>query len=307
MGRVPSFEQFSVSPVFNTRAVVRETGVPADTFRAWERRYGLPHPQRTAGGHRLYSERDIALIRWLRDRTNEGINASHAVLLLRGVTPPVKAAGEARPLEQLAADLIAALTQFDAPLAERLLSEAFAIYPFEEVLLKTIPPMMVEIGERWRRGEVSVAVEHFASYFVRHKLAGFLSVFAGGWLRSTILVACPPDEPHDLGSMLVALFLARRGWHVIYLGAQVPLAALIDTVDTTRPDLVCLSASLPETAMQIGEAARALAQAFPQVHIGYGGRAFNLQPELRQGMPGTFLGHDAHEAIEHIARLLPQK
>src|SRR6476661_3974138 len=77
------FERLSAEPIYNTRAVVRRTGVPADTFRAWERRYGVPSPQRTAGGHRLYSDRDIAIIRWLRDRTAEGINISHAVQLLQ--------------------------------------------------------------------------------------------------------------------------------------------------------------------------------------------------------------------------------
>src|SRR5689334_1137828 len=85
MPQSPSLAQLSASPVFNTKAVARETGVPADTFRAWERRYGIPRPQRTAGGHRLYSERDIGIIRWLRDRTNEGVNISHAVLLLSDI------------------------------------------------------------------------------------------------------------------------------------------------------------------------------------------------------------------------------
>src|SRR5258707_3552020 len=78
----PSLAHLSSSRVFNTKAVARETGVPADTFRAWERRYGVPHPQRTAGLHRLYSDRDIAIIRWLRDRTAEGMNISQAVQLL---------------------------------------------------------------------------------------------------------------------------------------------------------------------------------------------------------------------------------
>src|SRR5689334_8693153 len=83
MGNIPQLGQFSTAPIFNTKAVARETDVPADTFRAWERRYGIPRPERTAGGHRLYSEHDIAIIRWLRDRTIEGMNVSQAVMLLR--------------------------------------------------------------------------------------------------------------------------------------------------------------------------------------------------------------------------------
>src|SRR6058998_2450233 len=82
MAQPPPLAQLSLSPVYNTKAVVRETGVPADTFRAWERRYHVPMPHRTATGQRLYSERDIAIIRWLRDRTIEGLTVSQAVRLL---------------------------------------------------------------------------------------------------------------------------------------------------------------------------------------------------------------------------------
>src|SRR5512134_2711280 len=127
MAQPPPLAQLSRSPVFNTKAVARETGVPADTFRAWERRYGVPRPQRTAGGHRLYSECDIAIIRWLRDRTDEGVNISHAVMLLtntldaQAVTP----AGyhEARALGQLIDEILQALTNFDTAQADQILGE----------------------------------------------------------------------------------------------------------------------------------------------------------------------------------------
>src|SRR5574339_756252 len=69
----------STTPVFNLKVVLKETGLPADTLRAWERRYGLPVPQRTPGGHRLYSERDIHTIKWLMARQAEGLSISRAV------------------------------------------------------------------------------------------------------------------------------------------------------------------------------------------------------------------------------------
>src|SRR3954471_24902424 len=117
MAQPPPLGQLSTAPVFNTKAVAYETGVPADTFRAWERRYGMPRPQRTAGGHRLYSERDIAIIRWLRDRTDAGVNISYAVLLLTNtldasvVTTPV-GNDDARALRQLIEEIVQSLTSF---------------------------------------------------------------------------------------------------------------------------------------------------------------------------------------------------
>src|SRR5689334_20266143 len=131
MAQPPLLTQLSTSPVFNTKAVARETGVPADTFRAWERRYGVPRPQRTAGGHRLYSERDIAIVRWLRDRTDEGVNISHAVLLLTdtldaaAISMP-SGSNEARAVGQLIDEIIQALMNFDSAQADQILSEAFS-------------------------------------------------------------------------------------------------------------------------------------------------------------------------------------
>lgn len=309
MAQPPPLAQFSTAPVFNTKAVARETGVPADTFRAWERRYGTPRPQRTPGGHRLYSERDIAIIRWLRDRTDEGVNISHAVLLLTNTLdtaatsmPPGN--DQARAIGQLIGEIVQALINFDSTQADQILSEAFSIYPFEQVLLDLVQPAMIDIGERWHRGEINVAVEHFATQFVRRKLAGLLSIFEGNAAGATVVVGCAPGELHDLGALLSALFLVRRGWHVIYLGPQVPLFDLLETVQSLKPNMVCLSASTTETALELIPVARGLTEAHPQVHFGYGGRAFNISPELRHSMPGTFLGHDARELVDTAGQLL---
>ncbi|HMN28091.1 MAG TPA: MerR family transcriptional regulator, partial [Caldilineaceae bacterium] len=69
------------APVYNLKAVVRETGLKPDTIRAWERRYGLPEPRRTESGHRLYSLNDINMLKWLIARQNEGVSISRAVEL----------------------------------------------------------------------------------------------------------------------------------------------------------------------------------------------------------------------------------
>src|SRR3982751_5110976 len=125
MAQPPPLAQLSTAPVFNTKAVARETGVPADTFRAWERRYGMPRPQRTQGGHRLYSERDIAIIRWLRDRTDQGVNISHAVLLLTNTLDTAAIASlpgndESRASGQLIDEIVQALMEFDSTLADKI-------------------------------------------------------------------------------------------------------------------------------------------------------------------------------------------
>lgn len=312
MATVSPLGQFPDAPIFNTKAVVRETGVPADTFRAWERRYGVPQPQRTDGGHRLYSERDIAIIRWLRDRTTEGMNISQAVRLLQNsdssdsdadASSPGAIHIEPRALQRLQNELLESMMNFDAARAEQLMSEAFALYPFEEVLLQLVEPLMVEIGDRWHRGEVSVAIEHFTTQFVRRKLSGLLSAFEPVSTRGTVVVACAPGELHDIGVLFVALFLMRRNWHVIYLGPQVPQNDLLETVRDVQPQMVCLAASLVDTARQLIDVAIRLQECEPQVSIGFGGRIFNIDAHLRDAMPGIYLGQNAREVVNTVAQL----
>lgn len=79
----PYLERYSNTPMYNTKAVVQQTGIPAPTLRAWERRYALISPERAENDYRLYSERDIALIRWLKERIESGMSISQAVALYR--------------------------------------------------------------------------------------------------------------------------------------------------------------------------------------------------------------------------------
>src|SRR3954470_11434673 len=73
------------TPMYNLKAVVQETGLKPDTLRAWERRYGLPDPQRTESGHRLYSQNDINMLKWLSMRQEEGMSISRAVELWKSL------------------------------------------------------------------------------------------------------------------------------------------------------------------------------------------------------------------------------
>jgi methanogenic corrinoid protein MtbC1 len=305
----PSLVQLSAAPIFNTKAVAIETSVPPDTFRAWERRYGVPRPQRTQGGHRLYSERDIAIIRWLRDRTAEGMNISHAVLLLGNVLEDDVVLPEAtsnRSLDQMIGELTKALIGFDSTTAERIMSEAFSIHQFEKVLLELIQPTMVEIGDLWHNGQINIACEHFATEFIRRKLASLINIFEAVAMHETIVVACAPTELHDIGILYASLFLLRRGYRVVYLGARVPKTDLLEVIAKVKPAMVMISATTIDNVVSLIEVAHAVISQYPHVKFGYGGRIFNVNPELRNNMPGYFLGHDSRELVEQVSTVLAE-
>ncbi|NJP06449.1 MAG: MerR family transcriptional regulator [Chloroflexaceae bacterium] len=303
--------QFSTNPLYNTKAVAQETGVPADTFRAWERRYGVPQPHRTHGGHRLYSERDIAIIRWLRDRTAEGMTISQAIARMtsEGDTSltwlDTAVDTEPHSWERLNRQFYLALTDFDEKQAEKIISEAFALYSLDAVFFKLIQPTMNEIGDQWHQGKITVTAEHFATQFIRRKLSSIFNTYTITEGRGVVLVGCAPSEQHDLGTLLLSVLLVRHGWQVVYLGPQVPLKDLLDTIHRLQPDIVCLSAATIETALELIEIGRAVMTMPPPCpRFGFGGRAFNQNKALISKVPGLFLGEDAQEAIETIADVL---
>ena len=300
----------SNAPVYNTAAVARRCGMPAATFQAWERRHGFPAPRRGPGKQRLYSERDVRALRWLQGRIAEGLTISAALALLRaslGASPvPAPPVGRAdQSPGALARRLEGALLAFDGARAGATLGEAFGLYPVEQVCLEVIRPTLHGVGRGWHTGAVDVAQEHFASGYIRQRLAALLDLSNGADRPWTAVAACAPDDWHELGLLMVALFLARRGWHVVYLGASLPPDGLEARLALLRPTAVVFSASTAQTATALAAITRRLAKLpSPQPLVGYGGQAFMHDPTLRDAVPGLYLGPDAATAVTRLEQAL---
>ncbi len=306
------FEHYSDEPVYNVKAVVRQTGVSADTLRAWERRYGVPSPPRTESGYRLYSERDVAIIRWLKAKTEGGVSIAQAVRLLQALSAqamdePLAAEG-ASPAshDRLREAFIAAAMAFDEARADRILNEAFAILSIEDVCLHLIQPVLVQLGEQWRAGEINISVEHFATSLLRRRLSALMTVMPPANRAGRIVSACAPGEYHELGILIVSLFLRRRGYEVIYLGQNIGLARLREMLEQVQPDLILLSASQLIAAANLRDLIEVIQPYAAQrgMRIGFGGRIFNHLPALCQHMPAVYVGEDAWSAAERIVHLL---
>ena len=309
----------SKSPAFNLKVVLKETGLAADTLRAWERRYGLPMPERTAGGHRLYSERDIATIKWLTARQTEGLSISRAVDLWNeqtasGSDPLAGAASQTfslaqatheSNLEALRGQWLDACLRFDEPRAEQTLNQAFAMYPVEVVCTDVLQRGLVEIGAKWYENSASVQQEHFASALAMRRLDSLLSAAPAPTRNGTVLIGCVADEWHAFTPLLLALLLRRRGWNVIYLGANVPNDRFAETAQTVRAGLVVLVAQTLTAAASLQLAAQTLAA--QNVRVAYGGRIFNIHPSLAEKIPASFLGDTVETSMLEAERLLQVK
>lgn len=312
----------SDAPVFNLKVVVKETGLKPDTLRVWERRYGIPDPNRTTGGHRLYSERDIAMLNWLQARKEEGLSISRAAALWKRLESegedPLEtdiAALEAGPdflaiplagdsISQLRREWVKACLAFSEVQSEQTLSQAFAILPAETVVLELMLGGMKAIGEGWYGGEISVQQEHFASAIVTRRLNALLLAAPPPTRPGRILVACPPGEEHTIGPLAFSWILRRRGWDVIYLGANVPLERFHAVLESVDPDIVALSAQRLYTATNSMDMAAAVMDA--GIPVVYSGTIFNELEDL-DWMPGRFLGEGLIESAGLVEQVLNGK
>jgi DNA-binding transcriptional MerR regulator len=226
----------------------RRTGVPPELLRAWERRYALVEPRRTDGGFRLYSAEDLRRVQSMREHLAHGVSAAQAAAL--AVNEPEPAA--APPLDRHATSSAGwpeapgavferALAGFDDGSAQAAFDDLLARYSLTSVLRDVVVPYLHELGERWSRGEATVAQEHFATMLLRGRLLGL----ARGWDQGSgprAVLACAPGELHDLSLIVFGLALRARGWRITYLGPDTPLDSIAEAIDTLAPDIVVVVA-----------------------------------------------------------------
>ncbi len=262
------------SPLLRIGELSRRLGVSDHVLRAWEGRYGLLQPVRSAGGFRLYSEADALRVRRMQAHLADGLSAAEAARAVLGQDSRAdgRAGGTGRvptTESELSGALRQALDAFDEPTAQAVLDRLLSDLSLTAVLRDVVLPYLTELGERWERGTASVAQEHFATNVIRGRLAGLARGWGNGHGPRAVL-ACPPGELHDLALMVFGIVLHRSGWRIDYLGMDTPLAELTRTVDARHPALVVIAATLPETLRPLAAQLTALAQRAPLALAGAG-------------------------------------
>ena len=271
------------SPVLRIGELSRRLGVSDHVLRAWEGRYGLLQPVRSAGGFRLYSEADELRVRRMQAHLAHGLSAAEAARAVLGEDAADGvygadvgwAAGPHRApptASELSGTLRQALDAFDGPAAEAVLDRLLSGLSLPAVLRDFVLPYLAELGQRWERGTASVAQEHFATNIIRGRLAGLARGWGSGHGPRAVL-ACPPGELHDLALMIYGIVLNRNGWRIDYLGMSTPLEELTRTADDTHPGLVVLAATLPEILEPLTPQLTALARRAPLALAGPGATA----------------------------------
>ena len=282
-------------------------GVSPDVLRAWEKRYSLLRPRRSEGGYRLYSEHDEWRVRLMQQNLWSGLSAAEAAQAVVRMEGELSSRdGDVESPLELARQLGTCLEAFDDDGAHELLDRLLGLHGLERTIRDALMPYLRGVGERWARGQLSVAQEHFASNLIE----GRLLALARGWNRGPgrrAVLACPPGERHTLPLVCFGLVLRSRGWRNIYLGADTPPSTMNMAADTVSADVVVLSSTSIDRFTSITKALKGLAAKRPLVLAGGGATAelaarLNLQclhddpATAAEALSRRFVTHDAQRA-----------
>lgn len=301
----------NVEPLYRIHVVAERVGVTEALLRAWERRYGLTKPQRTSGGYRAYTEADIAVLKRVKELTEQGVSigeaARHGPALRRELSKaqaekPAEPAPDGERLTRWREEILSAARAFDQSRVDQVLDEALAVLPPRWVFERLVAPALIEVGDLWRAGELSVAQEHLVSQAARSRLvAAMVSRPRRG--AKHVVCACFPDEEHDVGLLGAALRFSEAGLKVTYLGARTPGQQLAHAVAASKAQLVALSALVdPGPRAFRSTLARVMKQLPAGVQVVVGGAAARQHAKVVEALGAKLL--DTPEQWDAFARTL---
>ena len=261
-------------------ALSRATGVPIETLRTWERRYGVPVADRTASGHRRYTLGTVERIRLVTRVLELGhrpstalaadVEALRAILAQAGAPQPPPDAGES-PL----ASWFEHIERFESRAFERELRSAWSELGAKEFMARRVAPFLQELGERWADGSLGVRHEHFASERLREFLSAQWRPLSDAATGPTYLLATLPGERHVLGLHLAALTVVLAGGRVVFLGADAPLDEIAAAAEHHAAEAVLLSSAEGcDHAEQQADLGSLRAVLDPAIELRFGGRGF---------------------------------
>ena len=312
-----SIAEFSDEPRFTIKVVSERIGVKPVTLRAWERRYNLLDPNRLDNNYRLYSDRDIQVLRWITVRMDSGLSISTAVreyheLRANGIwpeSPPAitipKSSQKTKASPKVYSEqLFTALTSHNEEKAKEIIDSIQPVFDLETIFFEIFNPCLYEIGEAWYRGEIRIATEHFASGFIRGILMNLLQAFPVNSHAPKLLVGCAPGEFHEIVPLMLSILLRREGYRVEFLGSDLPVDDLVAYAEDVTPDMIILSAGFEHTARPLFQLQGKLNKLSPKPLFGFGGPYFNRNKTARDAMQGVFLGTTPAEAIQVVHDLM---
>lgn len=269
------------------RVAAGRAGLTPSVVRVWEARYGAVEPGRTESGQRRYSDLDVERLRLLREATAAGRRIGDVATAgeddlqamvdedrRAGVPVPLAASGGDLRVERIVATCLAAVEKSDDRLLRRELERAVLTLTPPELIDAVVGPLMKRIGEMWFDEKIDPAHEHLATVVVRQVLTEAVLGKGETDPDRKLVVATPSGQVHEIGALEAAVSAAGEGWSVVYLGTNLPAAAIARAARESQARAVALSVVYPALDPELVSEIRALRDALDQqVVLVVGGRA----------------------------------
>ncbi|KHD87167.1 MAG: hypothetical protein OM95_15845 [Bdellovibrio sp. ArHS] len=264
--------------VFTIGIVAKMTGLTEFTLRAWERRYGVPLPNRSETGRRVYALREIEKLKVLKLLTERGHSIGEiAHLDVSKLNALVKQSPSASATEQMVLRIMAATELCDLPRILALLKTAQLENDTRTLLIEVISPTLGEVGRRVSEGTLDVYHEHAVSSVIRNILSGILysiEQLPEKAEAKTIVFATPEGDYHEFGILISAILTALRGNKVLYLGPNMPAISLARAIENVNAAAAVVGCSAPQevfTSSKYRDFVNQLSDVDPSVPFWFGG------------------------------------
>ncbi len=271
------------------QVVSRRSGLTPDVLRAWEKRYSVVTPERSKGGRRLYSDGDIERLRLIREAVAGGRRIGQLAHLKvdelrdlvqedrRQAVSPAEFGPAERAQEDavvLLAECLDAVRALDSDWLRSAFGRAVIALQPSVFLESVVTPLMHQIGALWSAGRLNPGHEHLASSVVLLTLAEVTGVLQPNNGATRIVVATPAHQRHEIGAILVAAAAQLDGWHVTYLGQDLPGSDIARAAEQIEARVVALSITYPASDPRLVVELRALGQMLPDdIALIVGGQA----------------------------------
>ena len=292
---------------FPIRVLSEQTGVPATTLRAWERRYGLLKPKRTPKGHRLYTQDDVDTVRQVVRLLEDDYTISKAINAIRhGEIQEPKTETQTVPSHwvSIRKRFSRAIENFDDNMLDSAYNEALSLYPIDIVTINLIRPLLKQMGEEWEQKSTGIAEEHFFSAYLRNKIGARMHHASGRNQGKRLLIACLPGEFHELGILLFGLSAMTRGYRLLYLGADLPLEQVQRVAEAVDVQGILLSGSGVEVSEDLLNRLEALSEQ-TGIPVMLGGAVSDKFMQKEPASRVMLLSSDYATALGRLETLIP--
>jgi DNA-binding transcriptional MerR regulator/methylmalonyl-CoA mutase cobalamin-binding subunit len=237
--------------------VSRRTGLSAHVIRAWEKRYGVVEPARTEGNHRLYTDDDVERLLLLKDavRTGRSIgqiagfgneelreliassSMEHEFVFRQDHNPERNIIIS----ENYLRECMDAVKQLDSRRLSETLDRGSVALGHIAVIEQVVIPLMKEIGDFWNEGSIRILHEHMASAVVRTFLGDLLRALDSSREAPRGISTTLSGDRHELGALTAAVAAALEGWHVEYLGPNLPWEEIAQAAELSHARVIMIS------------------------------------------------------------------